>query len=70
MADAGRQSFTDKAASAMKPNQEKSYVEQASDFVSGKMDAAASAVQPQHEKSATQKMGDAVTGNNKNRDIA
>ncbi|WVQ80144.1 hypothetical protein IAT38_002249 [Cryptococcus sp. DSM 104549] len=70
MSDAGRQSFTDKASSAIKPDSEKSYVEQATDFVSGKLDAVASAVQPQEEKSAGQKIGDAVSGDNKNKDIA
>ncbi|ODN86837.1 hypothetical protein L198_07200 [Cryptococcus wingfieldii CBS 7118] len=69
MSDAGRQSLTDKATSAVKPDSEKSYVEQASDFVSGKLDAAASAVQPQEEKTTTQKVGDAISGDNKNRDV-
>lgn len=54
----------------MKPDSEKSYVEQASDFISGKLDSAASAVQPQQEKSTTQKIGDAVSGDNRNRDVA
>ncbi|ODO00411.1 hypothetical protein I350_07051 [Cryptococcus amylolentus CBS 6273] len=69
MSDAGRQSLTDKATSAVKPDSEKSYVEQASDFVSGKLDAVASAVQPQEEKNTTQKVGDAISGDNKNRDV-
>ncbi|ODN73697.1 hypothetical protein L202_07242 [Cryptococcus amylolentus CBS 6039] len=69
MSDAGRQSLTDKATSAVKPDSEKSYVEQASDFVSGKLDAVASAVQPQEEKTTTQKVGDAISGDNKNRDV-
>jgi hypothetical protein len=45
-------------------------VEQATDFVKGKLDAAASVVQPQQEKTTTQKIGDAVTGDNRNRDAA
>ena len=35
----GRESLTDKVSSAAKPDSEKSYVEQASDFVKGKLDA-------------------------------
>jgi hypothetical protein len=35
----GRQSFTDKAAAAAKPDSEKSYVEQATDYVKGTVDS-------------------------------
>jgi len=70
MSDAGRQSFTDKISSAGKPDSQKPYVEQASDFVKGKLDAAASTVQPEHEKSTSQKVGDTVTGDNRNKDVA
>lgn len=35
----GRQSLSDKASSSLKPDSEKSYIEQASDFVSGKLDS-------------------------------
>ncbi|KAH9859053.1 heat shock protein 9/12-domain-containing protein [Lenzites betulinus] len=63
MADTGRQSFTDKAASAAKPNSEKSYVEQIGDSMKSTADSIASTVQPQSEKSTTQKMGDTVSGN-------
>ncbi|KAK8846709.1 hypothetical protein IAR55_005796 [Kwoniella newhampshirensis] len=70
MADAGRESLTDKATSAIKPDSEKSYVEQAGDYIRGTLDSVASAVQPQEEKSTTQKIGDAVTSDNKNRDLA
>ncbi|WWD22018.1 hypothetical protein CI109_106506 [Kwoniella shandongensis] len=70
MADAGRESLTDKATSALKPDSEKTYVEQATDYVKGTLDSVASAVQPQQEKSTTQKIGDAVTGDNRNKDIA
>lgn len=57
-------------SSAAKPDSEKSYLEQAGDFVKGKADAVASAVQPQQEKSTTQKIGDAISGDNTNRNIA
>ncbi|GFZ49088.1 hypothetical protein JCM24511_06838 [Saitozyma sp. JCM 24511] len=70
MSDTGRQSLTDKVGSAVKPDSEKTYLEQATDFVKGKADSVASAVQPQQEKSTTQKIGDAVTGDNRNKDIA
>lgn len=57
-------------SSAAKPDSEKSYLEQAGDFVKGKADAVASAVQPQQEKSTTQKIGDAISGDNTNRNVA
>ncbi|KAI0821684.1 heat shock protein 9/12-domain-containing protein [Trametes gibbosa] len=69
MADAGRQSFTDKAASTVKPNSEKSLTEQMGDSLKGTADSIASTVQPQSEKSTTQKMGDSISGNsNENQD--
>ncbi|KAK4684720.1 hypothetical protein P7C73_g5451, partial [Tremellales sp. Uapishka_1] len=69
MSDVGRESLTDKASAAVKPDSEKSYVEQATDYVKGTLDSVASAVQPQQEKSTTQKIGDAVSGDS-NRDAA
>ncbi|KAF5325640.1 hypothetical protein D9611_000312 [Ephemerocybe angulata] len=63
MSDLGRQSFTDKAGSAMKPDSQKGVFEQAGDAVKGKTDSAASTLQPQHEKSTTQKAGDTFSGN-------
>lgn len=65
-----RTALTLQVTSAAKPDSQKSYVEQATDFVKGKADAVASGVQPQQEKSTTQKIGDAVTGSNTNRDAA
>ncbi|KAF5331083.1 hypothetical protein D9619_005896 [Psilocybe cf. subviscida] len=62
MSDANRQSFTDKAGAAMKPDSQKSTLEQAGDFVKGKSDNAASSVQPNNSKSGSQKAGDAMTG--------
>ncbi|KAJ3509627.1 hypothetical protein NLJ89_g5119 [Agrocybe chaxingu] len=46
MSDTGRQSFTDKAGSAMKPDSQKGTFEQAGDAIKGKMDSAASTMQP------------------------
>ncbi|KAF5380989.1 hypothetical protein D9615_004077 [Tricholomella constricta] len=63
MSDTGRQSFTDKAGSAMKPDSQKTTTEQIGDKVKGTMDSAASTLQPQSDKSAGQKAGDNVSGN-------
>ncbi|WVQ83715.1 hypothetical protein IAT38_005859 [Cryptococcus sp. DSM 104549] len=63
MSDNARQSFTDKAGAALKPDSEKTYVEQAKDTITGKADSAASSAQPQSQKSTTQEIGDAFSGN-------
>ncbi|KAK6909189.1 hypothetical protein I203_103206 [Kwoniella mangroviensis CBS 8507] len=63
MSDTGRQSLTDKAGAALKPDSEKTYLEQAGDTIKGKSDSAASSAQPQSQKSFTQEIGDAVSGN-------
>lgn len=46
MSDTGRQSFTDKAGSAMKPDSQKGTFEQATDKIKGTMDSAAGSMQP------------------------
>ncbi|KAG1751568.1 heat shock protein 9/12-domain-containing protein [Suillus paluster] len=63
MSDTGRQSMTDKAASTMKPDSQKSMTEHAGDKVKGVSDSVASTLQPQSEKSTTQKAGDTLSGN-------
>ncbi|KAI0645937.1 heat shock protein 9/12-domain-containing protein [Trametes meyenii] len=63
MADAGRQSFTDKASSALKPDSQKSMTEQMGDSMKGTADSIASTLQPQSEKSTTQQMGDSISSN-------
>ncbi|KAJ8519461.1 hypothetical protein ONZ45_g3572 [Pleurotus djamor] len=63
MSDTGRQSFTDKASSAMKPDSQKSFTEQMGDKFKSTTDSAASTMQPESQKSATQKMGDTFSGN-------
>ncbi|KAF8911960.1 heat shock protein 9/12-domain-containing protein, partial [Gymnopilus junonius] len=69
MSDTGRQSFTDKAGSAMKPDSQKGTMEQASDYIKGKSDSAASSMQPNSQKSSSQKAGDTMSGNsNENSD--
>ncbi|KAL4254247.1 hypothetical protein ABKN59_002876 [Abortiporus biennis] len=63
MSDTGRQSLTDKAGSAMKPDSQKSTTEHIGDSVKGTTDSMASTFQPQGEKSTSQKAGDAMSGN-------
>ncbi|RXK36560.1 hypothetical protein M231_06170 [Tremella mesenterica] len=63
MSDTGRQSATDKAGAALKPDSEKSYLEQAGDAIKGKADSAASTAQPQSQKSYGQGAIDAISGN-------
>ncbi|KAI0085161.1 heat shock protein 9/12-domain-containing protein [Irpex rosettiformis] len=63
MSDTGRQSLTDKASNALKPDSEKSTTEHLGDKFKGTADSIASSLQPSSEKSTTQKVGDAVSGN-------
>ncbi|RDX42053.1 hypothetical protein OH76DRAFT_1411506 [Lentinus brumalis] len=63
MSDAGRQSFTDKATAAVKPDSQKSTTEHVGDKFKGKGDSAASSMQPQSEKSTTQQVGDTFSSN-------
>ncbi|KAM5540297.1 hypothetical protein V8D89_006116 [Ganoderma adspersum] len=62
MSDTGRQSFTDKAQSSMKPESKKSTAEQFGDQAKDTFDSVASGMQPQSEKSTSQKAGDAFGG--------
>ncbi|KAF7368667.1 hypothetical protein MVEN_00191000 [Mycena venus] len=68
MSDTGRQSFTDKAGAAMKPDSQKSTTEQLGDHFKGTGDSIASTFQPQSEKSTSQKMGDTFSSNSNNND--
>ncbi|TFK30085.1 hypothetical protein FA15DRAFT_663434 [Coprinopsis marcescibilis] len=69
MSDTGRQSFTDKASSTMKPDSQKSTFESAGDRVKGAMDDMGSSVQPNSQKSNTQSVGDKFSSNsNQNQD--
>ncbi|KZS98690.1 hypothetical protein SISNIDRAFT_546593 [Sistotremastrum niveocremeum HHB9708] len=68
MSDTGRQSLTDKAGAALKPDSEKSTTEHVGDSVKGTGDSIASTFQPQSEKSTSQKVGDSVSGNSNNND--
>ncbi|KAF9454638.1 hypothetical protein P691DRAFT_717210 [Macrolepiota fuliginosa MF-IS2] len=62
MSDTGRQSFTNKAESTVKPDSQKSNMEQLGDKMKGTMDSAASSMQPNSQKSDTQHLGDSMTG--------
>ncbi|KAI8993873.1 heat shock protein 9/12-domain-containing protein [Trametes punicea] len=66
MSDTGRQSLTDKATAALKPDSEKSTTEHFGDKLKGKSDSAASTVQPESEKSYTQRVGDTFSSNSNN----
>ncbi|KAI5117774.1 hypothetical protein M0805_003593 [Coniferiporia weirii] len=69
MSDNMRQSFTDKAGNALKPENEKSTTERMGDTVKGKADSAASSAQPEGEKSYMQQASDSLSGNqNENSD--
>ncbi|KAG6918278.1 hypothetical protein DXG01_015370 [Tephrocybe rancida] len=68
MSDNNRQSFTDKAGAAMKPDSQKGTLEKAGDSIKGNMDSLASSAQPNSQKSGTQKAGDAVSGNSNQND--
>lgn len=59
MTDAGRQSATDKATSAIKPESEKGILEKGKEG----LDSVASSVQPESGKSNTQQATDSVSGN-------
>ncbi|KAG8747121.1 hypothetical protein FRC10_002170 [Ceratobasidium sp. 414] len=63
MSEAGRQSFTDKAGAALKPDSQKTTTEQAGDHLKGTADSIASTLQPNESKSGSQQAGDVVSGN-------
>ncbi|EIW84058.1 hypothetical protein CONPUDRAFT_119624 [Coniophora puteana RWD-64-598 SS2] len=63
MTDFGRQSATDKAGSALKPDSQKSTTEQLGDKIKSTGDSAASTAQPESEKSYAQQATDALSGN-------
>ncbi|OCH95109.1 hypothetical protein OBBRIDRAFT_788575 [Obba rivulosa] len=63
MSDIGRQSLTDKAGAAMKPDSQKSNTEHMGDKIKGGMDSMMSSVQPNSEKSTSQQAGDAFSSN-------
>ncbi|KAJ7047001.1 heat shock protein 9/12-domain-containing protein [Mycena alexandri] len=68
MSDTGRQSMTDKAGAALKPDSQKSTTEQMGDHFKGTGDSIASTFQPQSDKSGTQKVGDTFSSNSNNND--
>ncbi|KAF5389919.1 hypothetical protein D9757_003688 [Collybiopsis confluens] len=68
MSDTGRQSFTDKAGAAIKPDSEKTTTEHVGDKLKGTADSVASTLQPQGEKSTSQKVGDTFSSNSNDTD--
>ncbi|KAH8084075.1 heat shock protein 9/12-domain-containing protein [Filobasidium floriforme] len=66
MSDMARQSLGDKAGAALKPDSQKTLLEQGKDAVVGKADNAASGAQPTENKSYTQQAGDAIGGSSNN----
>ncbi|ODV88688.1 hypothetical protein CANCADRAFT_127685 [Tortispora caseinolytica NRRL Y-17796] len=62
MSDFGRQGLGDKMESAVKPDSEKSYAEQAKDKAASAYESVAREVQPDSQKSNTQAATDALTG--------
>lgn len=61
MSDAGRKGFSDKLSEGAKPQSEKSYGEQAKEFVTDQYDKLAGKAQPNEEKSTTQRAADAFS---------
>ncbi|KAJ3763889.1 heat shock protein 9/12-domain-containing protein [Lentinula raphanica] len=69
MSDTGRQSFTEKAENALKPESQKSTTESMGDSIKGSWDSAASSLEPDSEKSIPQKAVDSTSNNsNENTD--
>ncbi|KAJ7219493.1 heat shock protein 9/12-domain-containing protein [Mycena pura] len=68
MSDTGRESLTDKAGAALKPDSQKSTTEHLGDKTRGVGDSIASTLQPESDKSATQKAGDTVSSNSNEND--
>ncbi|KAJ6508286.1 heat shock protein 9/12-domain-containing protein [Mycena sanguinolenta] len=68
MSDTGRQSMTDKAGAAFKPDSQKSTTEQLGDHFEGTGDSIASTFQPESQKSTTQKVGDTFSSNSNHND--
>ncbi|KAI0063518.1 hypothetical protein BV25DRAFT_1824060 [Artomyces pyxidatus] len=69
MSDQGRQSFTDKAGAALKPDSQKTTTEHIGDKLKGTGDSVASTFQPESQKSTGQQAGDTLSGNkNDNQD--
>ncbi|KAJ7120505.1 heat shock protein 9/12-domain-containing protein [Mycena crocata] len=68
MSDTGRQSMTDKAGAAIKPDSQKSTTEHFGDKAKGTGDSVASTLQPNSEKSTGQKAGDTFSSNSNEND--
>lgn len=62
MSDLGRKDFGEQAKEKAIPDSQKSYLDQASETVTGTTDRVASTLQPNDNKSATQQIGDTFQG--------
>lgn len=60
MSDAGRKNFTDKVTETVKPESEKSYLEQAKESVTDGVDKVAALITPNDQKSFGQSVADNV----------
>lgn len=61
MSDAGRKDFTDKAAEAIKPDSEKSYLEKAKETITDYADKAASYLHSDSDKGVAQNISDNIS---------
>lgn len=61
MSDTGRKNFTDKASEALKPESEKSYLEQAKETITDYADKAAAYLHPDSEKGVAQNVSDNIS---------
>ncbi|KAJ7063451.1 heat shock protein 9/12-domain-containing protein [Mycena amicta] len=68
MSDTGRQSFTDKAGAALKPDSQKSTTEHMGDSIKGTTDSIASTFEPNSQKSTSQQAGDTFSSNSNHND--
>lgn len=60
MSDAGRKDFSDKFSEKVKPDSQKTYLEQGKETVTDAADRVAGAVQPEHDKGVAQGVHDAA----------
>lgn len=65
MSDAGRKDFSDKVASAVKPDSQKGTFEKAGDKVTDTFDNAVGDATPEGDKTVFQKASDAIFGDKK-----
>ncbi|CAR28426.1 ZYRO0F03696p [Zygosaccharomyces rouxii] len=62
MSDPTRKGFTEKVSENVKPQEQKSYLEQGKEYLTDSADKVQSKIHPEQDKSATQKVGDTLEG--------